>query len=100
MKMEYALKIIENSRDGYVVNFSVHIGAICRLDQFPEKDEPLIESEAKAWELAQKFANSTDASTDDIFVSKIIRGRYKPAADYQDKMIKRLCSCESKSPVI
>lgn len=88
MKIHEAMEIIEGkAKMGYMVGFERAIGGMLITDRFPEKDsgETLIETEALAWELAEKFALKTKGKCVNIYV---IDSTYHPVVGYKEKMIK------------
>ena len=52
---------------------------------FPERDEPTIESEEKAWELATAFASKTLGRYVDIYVTD---ADFIPVKSYRDRIIR------------
>lgn len=87
MKMLEALKIINDSKVyGYMVNFErVEVRLLYR-DYFPDihAGEKLIETEEKAWELANAFAKSTKCKCFNIYVTD---KNFNPVPGYENKKI-------------
>ncbi len=83
MRMQDALNII-NGNKGYRVHFEKIDGIMLRTDYFPEGDEPLIESEGQAWELAKRFASTTKGICVNIYV---VGEDWCPVCGYRRKRI-------------
>lgn len=89
MKYEEAMSIIDaNKQKGYMISFEKLDGHILVSDHFPDphEGEELIKTEEKAWELAKKFANATDNSYVNIYVTD---ESFSPVAGYDKKILKR-----------
>jgi hypothetical protein len=86
MKMSEALKIINKKSEGYMVSFEWLEGGMLRSDCFPDKHsgEKLINTEAKAWELAYKFALKMKGRAVNIYVTD---SEFNPVLGYEPKMI-------------
>lgn len=87
MKLKEALKIINTKEKGYMVSFEVQEGSVLRSDHFPDlhAKEPLIPTEAEAWELAERFANATG---DDVVNVYVIDNTFSPVPGYSSKKLK------------
>lgn len=76
MRNKDAMKIIDDHErmvrepPGYMVSFEHVDGAIFRSDYFPDKHagEPLIKTEADAWEIAKRFNDATGSDYVNIYV--------------------------------
>lgn len=91
MKLDAAMKIMnpayKNENTGFMVSFEIREGGVLRSDYFPDKHsgEQLIETEEEAWELARKFASSTNKTYVNIYV---IDHTFSPVRGYENKKIK------------
>lgn len=90
MKMQDAFNMINkfnNKPKGFMVSFLWIADGFLKSDHFPEphNGEKLIESEQKAWELANAFAPSTKGKTCDIYV---VDEEFRPVTNYKDRRIK------------
>ena len=67
-----------------MVSFEWYGDGFLRSDHFPDKhaDEPLIESEHEAWELARAFARATKGKTCNLYV---VDSKFVPVADYDKR---------------
>jgi hypothetical protein len=85
MKMSEALNVIKN-KSGFMVQFEWCGDGFLRGDYFPDyhAGEKLIETEAEAWELAEKFANATKGKTCNIYV---LKENFSPVEDYKEREI-------------
>lgn len=83
MKWKEVLEIIGGQNSGFMVSFERLEGAFLHSDYFPDKHagEELIETEAKAWEYAKKFAEKTVGKCVNIYV---IDHNFVPVANYKD----------------
>ena len=89
MKITEALYIIGESKKpkGYRVHFEVRSGGVLTSDYFPNEDEPLIDTEEKAWQLAMEFATATDPyKYVNIYVTT---HDHRPVAGYEKREIRR-----------
>lgn len=89
MKMQEAMNIISSNSSkkmGYRISFDKVGSGILSSDYFPEKNEPLIENEEEAWNLAKMFASKTSDSYVNIYV---IDQDFRPVAGYSNKVLKR-----------
>ena len=86
MKLSEALEIIDDKPKGFMVSFECKLGRILTSDYFPDKHagEPLIETEAEAWELARSFAEKTKGKYINIYV---INHEFSPVPGYESKKI-------------
>jgi hypothetical protein len=84
MKMSTAHSIINT---GYRVRFNWIDRNNFDQDYFPEKDEPLIDTEQEAWELAKKFADKTVSQCANIYV---VTGDFIPVTGYDIKTLNPL----------
>ena len=88
MKINEAMSIIDNNKDsGYMVHFELRSKGCLISDYFPDKHagEKLIETEDKAWDLAKKFAKSTNSDYTNIYV---IDSDFRPVLNYEHKVLK------------
>jgi hypothetical protein len=96
MKTEEAIKIIKlnerkprfTKKGGFMVSFEKKEGHILASHHFPDKHtgEPLIRTEEEAWNLAKRFATSTDDSYVNIYVTD---SEWRPVKGYYEKTIRR-----------
>ncbi len=88
MKIEEALKIIEDHESGFMISFELREGRLLKSDYFPDKHagELLIKTEEEAWELAERFADATDESYVNIYV---IDHTFSPVTRYSEKVLKK-----------
>ena len=90
MKMSEALAIIVagQKEKGFMVSFEKRERGILASNHFPDKHagEELIETEEKAWELAEQFAKATDDTYVNIYV---IDANFSPVKGYDKKAFKR-----------
>jgi hypothetical protein len=87
MKLEKALKIINESERGFMVSFEIKEGNVLKSDYFPEKEhESLIKTEKEAWDLAKRFAKATGSEIVNIYV---IDQDYAPVKGYSNKKLKK-----------
>ena len=86
MQMRDAIRIIENGCLGYMVEFEEIFNGKNFRGRFPDKDagEPLIETEEKAWEMAEKFAAKTFGKYVNVHV---VDENFVPVKDYTVRMI-------------
>ena len=86
MEMKEVVRTIEKviNPKGYRVSFERKEGNFLISDHFPDKDEPLIDTESEAWILARTFARSTVGKCVNIYV---VNDNYTPVAGYRDKII-------------
>lgn len=84
--MTEAMKII-GSNDGFMVSFEHCRGCVLIGDSFPDKHagEELISTEAKAWDLAIRFANKTKGKCVNIYV---VDANFSPIKGYKKREIK------------
>jgi hypothetical protein len=68
MRLAEALTVIKGPVLGYRVHFEHAGDGLLRSDYFPERDEPMIEDEEEAWELARKFAARTRGRCVNLYV--------------------------------
>lgn len=87
MKFKDAMKIINDNEKGYMVSFEKVEGHILKSDHFPDfhNKEPLISTEAEAWDLACRFASATG---DDIVNIYVIDETFSPVAGYSSRKLK------------
>lgn len=86
MKMAEAKKVIYEGMKprGYRVSFERVDGRILTTDHFPERDEPLIEHEEEAWQLAAQFAQATTGKCVNIYV---VDNKWSPVPGYVNRRI-------------
>lgn len=84
MKMQDVMDRINNKPRGYRVSFEWKKGAMLHSDYFPEGNEPLIETECEAWELADRFARVTKGEAVNIYV---VDHKNTPVTDYEKRKI-------------
>ena len=91
MLLEKAMDIINNpekSKKGFMVAFDKIKTNTYLSGYFPDKDEePLIEDEEHAWELARKFAEST--SSKEYCNIYVVNRHHEPVSGYRTKMLKK-----------
>lgn len=80
MKMQEARRIINGVPKGFRVSFDHKRGSILESDHFPDRDEPLIPSEAEAWTLAAMFAENTKGKCINIYV---VNEEWTPVKGYE-----------------
>lgn len=78
------MSIIDSKPSGYYVCFERVDGNFLKGDTFPARDEPLIETEEEAWELARKFAQKTVDKCVNIYV---VDSNFRPVKGYESKKI-------------
>lgn len=85
MKTIEAMSIISDTKrpSGYRVSFEHVDGGILRSDFFPDRGEPLIETEEEAWCLARLFAARTRGKCVNIYVTD---DKYCPVSGYKNRM--------------
>lgn len=102
MKFEEATKIIkigekrtplsrikrDKKGKGFMVHFEIRSSGCLHSNYFPDKhaNEELIRNEVEAWELAERFAQTTPAIYVNIYV---IDDTFKPVANYKEKTIRK-----------
>jgi hypothetical protein len=87
MKLKDAMSIIDKKETGFMVHFEKRIRGMLHSDFFPDKHagEDLIPTETEAWELANRFAKSTDRDYINIYV---IDHNFRPVIGYNFKKLK------------
>ena len=87
MKMQEAMRVMEDRPAGFMVRFSRVRGYILDSDHFPDAHigEPPIPTEAEAWDAATRFAARTRGRCVDVFV--IQREGFSPVPGYLARMI-------------
>ena len=87
MKFQEALDIINGNEKGYMVSFEVRENSVLRSDHFPDKhaNESLIPTLKEAWDLAERFANTTGSEVVNIYV---IDHTFSPVKGYANKKLK------------
>ena len=87
MKMLRAREIIaKGTNRGFRVHLEWKKGSFLHSDYFPEREEPLIETEAEAWALAVQFADGTIGEAYNIYV---VDSKSCPITNYSAKMLNR-----------
>lgn len=87
MKLAEAVTIIREHAErskGYRVHFERVEGKFLVSDYFPEFNEPLIETEERAWNLAEQFALATYERMVNVYV---VDDRFCPVAGYATRKI-------------
>ena len=86
MKMLDAWKIITLGIQpkGYRVHFEEKDGNILPTDYFPDRGEPLIDSEERAWEFAKLFAKKTVGKCVNVYV---VDDTWKPVKSAKSREI-------------
>lgn len=93
MKLQEALDIINKKREnGFMVSFEVRKGHGLTSDHFPDKHagEPLIPTEEEAWNLAKRFAKTTESNIENIYV---IDSNFRPVKGYENMRLKKSNNC-------
>jgi hypothetical protein len=85
MKMQAAMDVMHNKPEGFRVAFEWCGDGFLRSDHFPEEREPLIPTEAEAWELAERFARAARGRVCNLYV---VDHDYNPVPGYQAREIK------------
>lgn len=70
---------------GYRVSFERAENGVLISDFFPDRDETLIHSEERAWELAEQFARNTKQWAVNIYV---VDENFSPVEGYEKRRIK------------
>ncbi len=87
MKMQEALEIIDGSSakpKGFRVSFELAEEGMLKSDFFPDRNEPLIETETEAWLLANAFAKQTYGHYVNIYVTN---DEFSPVQGYEKRKI-------------
>lgn len=84
MKMQEAMDILHNKPKGFRVHFEWCGDGFLRSDYFPNHGEPLIPTEAEAWELTERFARATQGKTCNLYV---VSHDFRPVPGYKARMI-------------
>jgi len=86
MKMAEAQRIIHQGPKGFMVAFELKFEGMLRSDHFPDKHagEPLITTEAEAWELAKAFAENMVGKAVNIYV---VNHNFAPVPNYKTRYI-------------
>ncbi len=84
MKLQDAMDLIHNKPKGFRVSFEWCGDGFLQSDYFPDREEPLISTEAEAWELTERFARATKGCTCNLYVTD---HKYRPVADYEIRKI-------------
>lgn len=88
MKMAQVMSLIKSKPDkkaGYLVHFYRAERGLLFSDYFPEKGEPPIPTEEKAWKLAEQFAAKTRGQFVHIYVVR--RADFMPVPGYRTRLI-------------
>lgn len=94
MKMQDAVRIINDHERGFMVNFEQVSkggeGSVMKSDHFPDKNdgEDLIKTEEKAWEIARRFAAAVNPK--EYVNIYVIDQTFRPVAGYDDKTLNRV----------
>jgi hypothetical protein len=88
MRLNEAKKIIYEGIKprGYRVSFERLDRHILKGDHFPDRDEPMIQYEEEAWELAAKFAAITKGRNVNVYV---VDDQWRPVPGYEAKIENR-----------
>ena len=79
---------VKKEKMGFRVHFEKKEGHILASGYFPDKGEPLIKTEDKAWELAHKFAKAT--SEKEYVNIYVINGvNFVPVGGYASKAFRK-----------
>jgi len=78
--------LLAKKPQGFRVAFEKRERGMLGSDYFPERDEPLIQIEAEAWEWAGRFAAKAPPEYVNIYV---VDHQYRPVDGYRCRLMRR-----------